>query len=200
MMIADFIRVPADFPLELNALPWEVTAALAHTLYPLLDRLDEGYRVQEGVAVHHLARIGRHAVIKAPAIIGAGCLVGANSYIRGGVYLGEGAKVGIACEVKSSILMPGSAVAHLNFIGDSIIGSRANFEAGAITANHYNERSDKKISVTYRGEKIATHCEKFGALVGDDARIGANAVLSPGTLLAAGAVVARLALVEQNPL
>jgi acetyltransferase-like isoleucine patch superfamily enzyme len=39
---------------------------------------------------------------------------------------------------------------------------------------------------------------KFGALIGDHCRIGANAVLSPGTILKPGTVVPRLALVDQG--
>jgi UDP-N-acetylglucosamine diphosphorylase / glucose-1-phosphate thymidylyltransferase / UDP-N-acetylgalactosamine diphosphorylase / glucosamine-1-phosphate N-acetyltransferase / galactosamine-1-phosphate N-acetyltransferase len=43
-----------------------------------------------------------------------------------------------------------------------------------------------------------TGCAKFGALIGDHARIGANAVIAPGALLMPGAVVARGALVDQE--
>jgi len=40
--------------------------------------------------------------------------------------------------------------------------------------------------------------EKFGALVGDDSRIGANAVTTPGTLLPPRSIVRRLELVDQS--
>ncbi|MNY56934.1 hypothetical protein D3C86_1930670 [compost metagenome] len=43
-----------------------------------------------------------------------------------------------------------------------------------------------------------TGCEKFGALVGDGARIGANAVVAPGALLRPGRVVARASLLDQE--
>jgi acetyltransferase-like isoleucine patch superfamily enzyme len=39
---------------------------------------------------------------------------------------------------------------------------------------------------------------KFGALIGDHCRIGANAVLAPGALLAPGTVVGRTQLVDQE--
>jgi UDP-N-acetylglucosamine diphosphorylase / glucose-1-phosphate thymidylyltransferase / UDP-N-acetylgalactosamine diphosphorylase / glucosamine-1-phosphate N-acetyltransferase / galactosamine-1-phosphate N-acetyltransferase len=39
-----------------------------------------------------------------------------------------------------------------------------------------------------------TGCVKFGALVGDHCRIGANAVVAPGALLAPSSVVGRAAL------
>ena len=91
-----------------------------------------------------------------------------------------------------------SSIAHFNFIGDSIIGNNVNFEAGAIAANHFNERTDKKITLFYNDEIILTSTEKFGALVGDNSTIGANAVLSPGTILSANTVVKRLELVDQQ--
>jgi UDP-N-acetylglucosamine diphosphorylase / glucose-1-phosphate thymidylyltransferase / UDP-N-acetylgalactosamine diphosphorylase / glucosamine-1-phosphate N-acetyltransferase / galactosamine-1-phosphate N-acetyltransferase len=37
----------------------------------------------------------------------------------------------------------------------------------------------------------------FAAVSGDGCRIGANAVLAPGTILARGAVIKRLALIDQ---
>ncbi|MDZ7614087.1 MAG: hypothetical protein U5K51_10655 [Flavobacteriaceae bacterium] len=44
---------------------------------------------------------------------------------------------------------------------------------------------------------IQTNTEKFGSLVGDGCKIGANAVLSPGTILSKNTVVKRLELVDQ---
>jgi UDP-N-acetylglucosamine diphosphorylase / glucose-1-phosphate thymidylyltransferase / UDP-N-acetylgalactosamine diphosphorylase / glucosamine-1-phosphate N-acetyltransferase / galactosamine-1-phosphate N-acetyltransferase len=66
-----------------------------------------------------------------------------------------------------------------------------------LAANHYNERADKKITVLYNSALINTGVIKFGALVGDNCKIGANAVLSPGTLLTKNTIVKRLELVEQ---
>ncbi len=54
------------------------------------------------------------------------------------------------------------------------------------------------MTVILDGQLIETGVTKFGALVGDDCKIGANAVLSPGTILAKGTVVGRLQLVDQG--
>lgn len=107
--------------------------------------------------------------------------------------------VGISCEIKTSVLLEGCAVAHFNFVGDSIIGHDVNIEAGDIVANHYNERKDDTVYVNIDGKRVSTGLHKFGSLVGDDCRIGANAVLSPGTLLKPQTIVKRLELVEQDP-
>jgi bifunctional N-acetylglucosamine-1-phosphate-uridyltransferase/glucosamine-1-phosphate-acetyltransferase GlmU-like protein len=92
-----------------------------------------------------------------------------------------------------------SKIAHLSFVGDSIIGAGVNIEAGAIVANYRNEMDDKLIRIAWRGSIIDTGVEKFGALIGDDARIGANAVIAPGALIEPGFRLARLGKVDQHP-
>lgn len=197
-MITEFVQ---DLPLIFDrngTLPWNVTKDLEAILHQHIGQLGEDYRVRDGIAIHETAVIEPGAVLKAPLVISEHCFVGAHAYLRGGVYAGAGASIGPGCEVKTSIILEASRMAHFNFIGDSIIGRDVNIEAGAILANHFNERDDKQIRVLYRSGTIATGVSKFGSLVGDHCRIGANAVLSPGTLLLPGSVVKRLELVEQD--
>lgn len=163
----------------------------------MIDELDDNFVVTNGIAIHKTAIIEERVTLKAPIIINENCFIGANSYLRNGVYLDKSTSVGPGCEVKTSIIFNDTEIAHLNFIGDSIIGSNVNFEAGSITANYFNERSNKSISVWYKEKVIDTLVSKFGSLVGDNCKIGANAVLSPGTILNPGTIVKRLELVEQ---
>jgi len=106
-------------------------------------------------------------------------------------------RIGPSCEVKSSVILNDSTIAHFNFIGDSIIGNNVNFEAGAHTANQHNDRLNKEISVLWRGKVIKTNANKFGSLIGDNSKIGANAVLFPGTILEKKSLVNRLELINQ---
>jgi acetyltransferase-like isoleucine patch superfamily enzyme len=55
-----------------------------------------------------------------------------------------------------------------------------------------------KIIINYQGQTLVTGIEKFGALVGDGTKIGANSVLSPGTILLPDSIVKRLELVGQS--
>ena len=75
-----------------------------------------------------------------------------------------------------------------------------NLEAGSIVCNHRNERADKQILARSGegGVLQGTGCEKFGALIGDGARIGANAVIAPGALLRPATVVGRASLLDQE--
>ncbi len=177
--------------------PWQITNELPEIIIELIKNYNADFKIENNIAVHKTAVIEAGAILKSPAIIGANCFIGANAYLRGGVFLAEAVKIGTGCEIKSSIIFNESAMAHFNFIGNSIIGSNVNFEAGAVTANHYNERTDTLIEVLHEGRTIRTGTKKFGALIGDNCKIGANAVLSPGTLLAKNTIVKRLELVEQ---
>jgi NDP-sugar pyrophosphorylase family protein len=178
--------------------PWAITGDLGAMLRATLALLGSDYELRGEIAIHRLAVVEPQAVLKPPCVIGPGCLVAAHAYLRGGVFLGESAIVGPSAEVKSSILLRGAKVAHLSFVGDSILGSFVNIEAGAVLANHRNERAEKEIRVAIDGARLGTGVEKFGALVGDRSRVGANAVLAPGTILEPGSIVARLALVDQD--
>lgn len=190
-------RFPQLFAGQTNKLPWEIVKELSGIILQLITHLDDEYEIHEGIAIHKTATIENGAVLKAPLIIGKHNFIGSNVCLRGGVYLDEEVTIGTGCEIKTSILFNHSAVAHFNFIGDSIIGSYVNFEAGSIAANHYNERENKTISVVYGSTVINTGVSKFGALVGDHSKIGANAVLSPGTILQPGSIVKRLELIDQ---
>jgi NDP-sugar pyrophosphorylase family protein len=161
--------------------------------------LDSSYERVDEWAVHRTARIEAGAVIKGPAIIGPNCFIAAGAYLRGGVYLEQDCIIGPSSELKTSVMFAGSKLAHMNFVGDSIIGADVNIEAGVVIANHRNEREDRNIRIVYHGQVIDTGVSKFGALVGDGSRIGANAVVAPGALLKPASIVGRLQLIDQRP-
>ena len=180
-----------------NKYPWQITNDLNKFIEELIPHLGDAYKIMDGVAIHESATVESGVVFKNPTIIMENCVIGANAYFREGVILDKSVKIGAGCEIKSSFICSGTAIAHFNYIGNSIIGHDVNFEAGSIAANHYNERDTKEISVRVGDHIIETHSKKFGALVGDGSKIGANAVLSTGTILEKNSIVKRLELIEQ---
>jgi UDP-N-acetylglucosamine diphosphorylase / glucose-1-phosphate thymidylyltransferase / UDP-N-acetylgalactosamine diphosphorylase / glucosamine-1-phosphate N-acetyltransferase / galactosamine-1-phosphate N-acetyltransferase len=185
------------FP-ELTSLPpWEIASDIQNILLKRMKTLGEDYKIQHNVAIHKKAQLEEHVILKGPIIISEDCFIAAHAYLRAGVFIGSKSVVGPGCEVKSSMLMPRSSLAHFNFVGDSLVGSGVNMEAGSIIANHHNDRADKSIFVVVDGQRTKINSIKFGALVGDNTKIGANAVLSPGTILTPESIVKRLELVEQ---
>jgi len=189
--VADLVAAaPARFPDIADLAPWAATGASMEIVAALAGA--------EGLSVHPTATVEAGAVLKPPLVVGPGCFIAAGAYLRGGCWLDRNVVVGPNAELKSSFLFEGSKLAHLNFVGDSVLGADVNVEAGTIVANYRNERDDKAIRIRWNGRTIETCAAKFGAICGDGARIGANAVIAPGAVIDRGAVVPRLSLLDQS--
>jgi UDP-N-acetylglucosamine diphosphorylase / glucose-1-phosphate thymidylyltransferase / UDP-N-acetylgalactosamine diphosphorylase / glucosamine-1-phosphate N-acetyltransferase / galactosamine-1-phosphate N-acetyltransferase len=156
MLQSHIASFEATFPELLEKYPWHIARDIKHPIAQALKACDSGFVIKGDIAVHKTATIEEHVVLRGPMIIGQRCFIGAHAYLRGGVFLSNNVSVGPGCEIKSSIIMENSAMAHFNFVGDSIIGSHVNLEAGSIVANHHNDRSDKTIYVLVDGLKKIT--------------------------------------------
>lgn len=180
--------------------PWQVLQDIEDIIKAHIRTLDSGYKVERGIAVHISAKVDPSATLLPPVVISPHASVGPHALLRGGVYVGAGTHIGQGVEVKHSLIGDKTALAHFNYVGDSLVGSNSNLEAGSVVANHWNERDDKTISVVWQGVVLKTNLIKFGACIGDGSKLGANAVTSPGTILQPCSIVRRLGLVEQiNP-
>ncbi len=190
-----------DFPvLSDYEFPWEITNSADEIVEKFINALPKkDYLVNGNIAIHKTAKVEDGVILKDSIVIGKDCLVAAGVYLRGGVYLGENVIVGPKCEIKSSFIFKKSKITHLNYIGNSIIGEDVNFEAGSIIANYFNEKreGEREIKMILEDRVINTGIEKFGALVGDGSRIGANAVLNPGSTLIPGKIIGRLEHYDQ---
>lgn len=189
----------SPFAKQATGEPWEIVADLAGIVGSILETLGADYEIEGDIAVHHTTKVETGAVLKGPLIVGSNCLVAAGSLIRGGCWLDSDCIIGPGAELKTSIMFRNSKLAHFNFVGDSILGEDVNLEAGSIIANYRNEYADPRLRISYSGKIFETDTLKFGALAGDECRIGANAVVAPGAILAPGTVVPRLGLIDQRP-
>ena len=123
--------------------------------------------------------------IQGPAWIGKNCEVRHGAYIRENVIAGDGCVLGNSCEFKNCVLLGGAHVSHFSYVGDSIVGRDVNLGAGVILSNY--RLDGQAIKVRVAGTLVETGLRKFGAMVGDKASIGCNAVINPGSLIAKGA-------------
>lgn len=129
------------------------------------------------------------AYIEGPAYIATRAVVRHGAYVRENALILSDAIVGHASEIKNSILLPHAAAPHFNYVGDSILGARVNLGAGTKLSNlaltsEKDERGKRPTIKIQIGEEIYdTGLTKLGAILGDDAQTGCNAVLNPGTLI-----------------
>ncbi len=200
MNLYSFVPSLAElFPaFELTKQPWELVADVETLLPELLKTLvANDYKQRGNVWIHSSASVEENVQFRGAAIIGANCFIASNAYLRGGIILGPNTTVGPGVELKSVICCGHSDFAHLNYVGNSVVGKGVNFEGGSVVANHLNETPGVSIRVKIGEDIIDTKQLKFGALVGDNCKIGANTVLSPGTILKQDTIVPRLNLVQQ---
>ncbi len=158
-----------------------------------------------GLLVEEGARVEPGVVIKGPSVLCAGAQVRHGAYLRGGCLIGPNAVVGHATEVKNSVFLNGAQAGHFAYVGDSVLGAEANLGAGVKLANlafrteeEKRAHSAKSVVLRIEGAQYDTGLSKLGALVGDDAEIGCNAVTSPGVLLGPGCWVAPNATVSKG--
>lgn len=138
--------------------------------------------VGENVFVGENTVVEHGACIKGPAWIGANCEVRSGCYVRENVVVGDGAVLGNSCEFKNCVLFDGAQVPHFNYVGDSVLGYKAHLGAGVILSNVRLDHAEILVE-TADGRRLATGLRKFGAILGDLAEVGCNAVLNPGSVI-----------------
>jgi NDP-sugar pyrophosphorylase family protein len=184
----EFLRpfFPADIP------PWAWLPNIAKALDALeipesTAEISPRAHITGRVFIHPAAVIGPFATILGPAHIGAHTEIRPGAFIRENCIIGEHCVIGGGCEVKNVLALDGTRIAHFNYAGDSILGNESHLGAGAILSNL---RFDGREVIFRHGNgKYPTHLRKIGAVLGDDAQVGCNGVLQPGTILGRGAIV-----------
>jgi len=185
--LAPFARFfPADVP------PWEWLKAIGPALGSLAEnprarKFPAGVHVEGQVWLHPDVKLPAQATLIGPSWIGAHTEIRPGAFIRGNVIAGEGCVLGNSCEFKNCLLMDGVQVPHFSYVGDSILGNRAHFGAGVICSNL---RFDQQpVVIRTADAAYETGLRKLGAILGDAAEVGCNAVLNPGTILGKRALI-----------
>jgi UDP-N-acetylglucosamine diphosphorylase / glucose-1-phosphate thymidylyltransferase / UDP-N-acetylgalactosamine diphosphorylase / glucosamine-1-phosphate N-acetyltransferase / galactosamine-1-phosphate N-acetyltransferase len=162
--------------------PWDLLDANAWALkrmqHRVLGTVEEGAHLLGPVTVAETARVRSGAYIEGPCFIDEGADVGPNCYIRPCTSVGKKARVGNGCEVKNSLIMDGTHVGHLSYVGDSVLGEKCNLGAGTLTANLRFD--DGNIKMQIKTEVVDTGRRKLGVILGDNVKTGINASFMPG--------------------
>lgn len=180
--------------------PWDLLDANVWALkrmeHRILGKVEEGAHLIGPVTVAEFARIRSGAYIEGPAFIDEEADVGPNCYIRPGTSLGKKTRVGNACEIKNSIIMDGTHVGHLSYVGDSVLGEKCNLGAGTIMANLRFD--DGPVKMTIKGKGVDTGRRKLGAILGDNVKTGINSSFMPGVKVGANTWVGANLMVDRD--
>jgi len=164
---------------------WNLLDANEHLLMrnplTILGEIEAGVTVKGKVGGGEGSLVRSGTYLEGPIVIGTSCDIGPNCYVRGSTHIGNNVRVGNGVEIKNSIVMDGTHIEHLSYVGDSIIGERCNLGAGTITANL--RLDDKSVKILVKGVVTDSGRRKLGAIVGDGVKTGVNVSLMPGVKL-----------------
>lgn len=174
-------KIPKDDWMDIGR-PWDLLEANAWALkkmeHKIYGFIEKDTQIIGKVAIAENARIRSGAYIEGPAFIDHGSDIGPNCYIRPYTSIGSKVRIGNACEIKNSIIMDGTHIGHLSYVGDSILGENCNLGAGTIMANYRLDGGTIKMKI--KDKVMDTRRRKLGAILGDNVKTGINALLMPG--------------------
>jgi NDP-sugar pyrophosphorylase family protein len=194
MLIAsDLFEFPESLPFaeifQAGLAPWEWVPRIKEALksldasrfhYPW--ETPSGCLVEGEVYIHPSVKLPPFCSIRGPVYIAEGCEIRPGAYIRGNVIAGRNCVLGNSSEFKNCLLLDGVQVPHFSYVGDSILGNRAHLGAGVICSNLRLDQANVPVHLP-DGSRVDSGLRKLGALLGDDAEAGCNAVLNPGSIL-----------------
>lgn len=171
--------------------PWHVPKVFHHLFNLAEKKIAKSARISKNAVLNGKIIIGENvrifdgATINGPCYIGDNSIVATNALVRDS-NTGSNCVIGFSTEVARSCL--GDEVwTHSNYIGDSVIGNNVSFGAGAVTGNL--RLDEKNVQVSFEGKKIDAQTNKFGAVIGDNVRIGVNTSLMPGIKIGGGSFI-----------
>ena len=151
-------------------------------------KLNDDYELKgDNIWIHKTAKIAPNAIINGPCIIDAGAEIRSSAFIRESAIIGKNSVFGNSCEIKNSIIFDDCQVPHFNYVGDSILGYHSHMAAGSITSNLKIDGTN--IVLKNNNEQLETNMRKIGTFLGDNAQVGCNCVLNPGTIIGPNTII-----------
>lgn len=175
--------------------PWDLIKANEVSLRDLCKKM----KVEEEECVifdEQKVLIEDPVIIKGPVMIKGNVELGPCTHIREYSIICGDNKIGFSVQVKNSIIMRGAKLPHLNYVGDSIVGEKANLGAGTITANVRHD--GKNVRSLLKGVLVDTGRKKLGAIIGDGVKTGINTSILPGVKIGAGAWINAGCIVDRD--
>lgn len=201
-VVRDCLAQPQWWGDEMQGL--HVMTALDELALP--DRLD-GYRRIESARSVQWPRAG-HALVHdtsivhpgvnffGPVLVGPGCEVGPNATVYGPTVVESGSYLGPGAEIRRCLLLAGAEVAHMSYVGHSVLGRRVRL--GAFFCASVRNLRRGTVHMMRGGVLTDTGEVTIGCVIADGTQTGVHATVMPGRRIVASPVVPANAIVTRN--
>jgi len=181
--------------------PWDTLSLMQHYLLQI-----GRSRAAKTVKIHRTAQISgkvflgqnvrvlEYAKLVGPLWVGDNTIIGNHTMVRAS-HIGANCVIGFNSDVTRSYL--GDNVwLHSNYIGDSVVASGVSFGSGTVLANL--RLDEQNVYSWVNDERVSTHLDKLGAMIGENTHIGVNVSVMPGIKIGKNSVVGAGAVVDRN--
>ncbi len=151
--------------------PWDIVRITSYIL------AEEGIDVRQATT----ANVHPSAVIVGPVVLGDEAIVGPNTFIDGATSIGDNVVIGAQCVIENSVIGNDVRLGPLSILRNAVIGDGC--RVGARFTGLAGP-ADVRVADGYH------EVPDIGCIMGEDARVGGNAVTQAGAIIGNRARVA----------
>jgi len=166
----------------------------------LEDKIGQDTEISKNAKIKGKVQIGRNvkiyrSEILGPCYIGDNTIVETNSLICKYSNLENNTYIGSFTQIKNCICQKNIKI-HSGFFGYSIMAQNCEIGAGTVLSCM---RFDKEpVKTTLKGERVSTGLRFFGAVLGENTKIGVNCSLMPGVMIGKDCIIGPHSFVKEN--
>ena len=131
-----------------------------------------------------------------PVLVGPGCEIGPNTTVYGPTVVESGTYLGPGAEIRRCLLLAGAEVAHMSYVGHSVLGRGVRLGAFFCVAVRNLRRGT--VHMMSGGALVDTGETTIGCVIADGTQTGVRATVMPGRRIVETAVVPANAVVTRN--
>jgi NDP-sugar pyrophosphorylase family protein len=131
-----------------------------------------------------------------PVLVGPNCEIGPNATIFGPTIIEANSYLGPSVEVRRSLLLDGTEISHMSFVGHSALGR--NVCLGAFFCSAVRNLRRGTVHMIRAGALVDTGERRLGCVIADGTETGVHATVMPGRRVVRTPVVPASSVVMKN--
>lgn len=179
--------------------PWDILTSNVYYLDKLSESridwvIEDWVTIKWNVILEEWAILKQWTYIEGNVYIWKDSQIGPNTYIRWNTVIWKECKIWNAVEVKNSSIWDNTNIAHLSYIGDSILWNHVNIGWWFITANLRHDKANIKSLIKW--ELVETWLRKLWAIIWDNAKTWVHSSIMPWRVIKNDAMILPSSIVK----